>query len=178
MGGSDDCAARYVAAGGPSDEWRPNHEMLGDTWYRKPDAPHRVHAPGGRMSRPCGEELGDFAGLGDDNAAAICGDGTVRTTGNSGRTWRDLEGGDGALAVGADDGVYVLALRRPGCDRTAVTVLDPGAERVDADDLRCAPVDPGMGGELAVAVRDQTVWIWADDEVVTSSDRGRTWNQD
>lgn len=176
VGGSDDCEARYVAAGGPGESWEPNESMLGATWYRQPGDTNRVHAPGGRTSSPCGADLGDLAGLGDDNAAAVCSDGVVRTTSDNGRTWRELKGGENGLAVAADDGSFALALGETDCEGLAVAVLEPGSERVNDDDVRCAPVEAVSGGELAVAIRDQVVWVWAGSEVAVSTDRGRTWS--
>lgn len=177
VGGAKDCAARYVATGGPSESWGSNEQMLDETWYRLPDKPYRVHAPSGRLSSPCDRELGDLAGLGDSNAAALCTNGQVRLTDDRGRNWRDLKGGDAGLAVGADDGVYALATLRAGCDGVAVTVLDPGAERVDIGEARCAPVDRVAADQLALSVRGQVIWLWAGDEVAVSTDRGLSWDR-
>lgn len=177
VGGSEDCTASYVAAGGPGDAWRPDDAMLGETWHRLPDAPYRVQAPGGRVSRPCGEELADFAGLGDDNAAAVCADGTIRTTTNSGRTWRALESGKQGLAIAADDGAYVVALGGTECEGIGVTVLGSAGEQVDDGEIRCAPVAAASSGELAVAIRDRVLWVWSGSKVAVSTDHGRSWEQ-
>ena len=86
VGGATDCEDRYVATDGPGKSWAPNDRLLGEAWYRIPTTPNRVHAPDGRTSEPCGDELRDFAGLGDLAAAALCADGTVRTTRTVART--------------------------------------------------------------------------------------------
>lgn len=130
------------------------------------------------MSSPCGDRLGDFAGLGDDNAAAVCADGAVRTTADSGRTWRDLKGGKNGLAVAADDGAYAVALAGTDCAGIAVAILEPGSVRVDNDELRCVPADAAPNSELAVAIRDRVLWVWSGDTIAVSTDRGRTWDQD
>lgn len=177
VGGTSKCDARYVATGGPEESWGPNERLLGETWYRLPDEPDRVHAPAGQLSNPCGDDLGDFAGLGDSNAAALCTNGQVRVTQDGGRRWRDLKGSDTGLAIGADDGVYAVAARRAGCDGIAVTVIDPGARRVDADKMHCAAVDRVAADQLAVSVRGQVIWLWAGSEVAVSTDRGRSWDR-
>jgi len=177
VGGATDCETRYVATGGPGERWAPNEQLLGRTWYRVPRRPNRVHAPNGRVSDPCDEALQDFAGLGDQRAASLCVDGTVRTTRDGGRTWRDLDGGSTAMALGADDQVYVVAMRRDGCDGVALALLDPGAEEIDGGVVRCAPVGGDQIDQVAVGVRDDVMWLWLGDEVRVSTDRGRTWEQ-
>ena len=177
VGGAEDCETRYVATGGPEESWAPNGRLLGQTWYRVPKQPNRVHAPNGRTSSPCEEQLRDFAGLGDQNAAAVCADGTVRTTQDGGRTWQDLGGVSTALALGADEQVYALAMRREGCDGVTLALLPPEAEGVNGKLVRCAPVDRDEIYELAVGVRGPVVWLWSGEEVKVSTDRGRTWDR-
>jgi hypothetical protein len=177
VGGSADCETRYLATGGPGEAWAPNERLLGQTWYRVPKETDRVHAPAGRVSSPCDDELRDLAGLGDQGAAALCADGTVRTTQDRGRTWRNLRGVSAGLALGADEGTYVLAMRREGCDGVALALLDPGTEQIDRDLVRCTPSERGEVGELAVGVRGEVVWLWLGNEVKVSTDRGRTWDQ-
>jgi hypothetical protein len=177
VGGSADCQTRYVATGGPGESWAPNQRLLGETWYRVPKQANRVHAPDGRVSEPCDDKLQDFAGLGDQGAATLCADGTVRTTENRGQSWRDLEGGSAALALGADENVYAVAMRRQSCDGVALALVEPGAEGIDRSLVRCAPVGRGALGEVAVGVRGQVIWLWLGDEVKVSTDGGRSWDQ-
>ena len=97
----------------------------------------------------------DFAGLGDYGAAALCADGTLRTTQDNGRTWRDLKGGSAGLALGADEQTYAVAMQLERCEGIAVVVLDPDARSVDRDAVRCAPLKREAGEELAVGVRGE-----------------------
>ena len=177
VGGDEECESQYAATGGPGESWEILPRFLGQTWYRIPYADHRIHPPGGRWSSPCGDQLGDFAGLGVAGGAAICTDGTVRLTQDGGRRWRDLDGVATGRAVGADEQVYVLAMRRGDCDGIGVVLLDPGAEEVDSDSVRCAPIGGDPDQELAVAVRGQVLWLSAGEEVAVSTDRGRNWKR-
>ena len=177
VGGDEECESKYSATGGPGESWEILPRFLGQTWFRLPDADHRIHAPGGRSSSPCGDQLGDFAGLGVAGGAAVCTDGTVRLTRNGGRRWRDLDEVATGRAVGADEQVYVLAMRRGDCDGIGVVLLDPEAEEVDSDSVRCAPIGGDPDQELAVAVRGQVLWLSAGEEVAVSTDRGRNWNR-
>jgi hypothetical protein len=177
VGGEEDCESRYAATGGPGESWTVSPRFLGQTWYRVPSDINRIHGPGGRLSAPCGAELSDFAGLGLAGAAAICTDGTVRLTQDGGREWRDLDGATTARSVGADEEVYVLALRSAECTGTGVVLLAPGIREVDNDAVRCAPVGGGRDEALAVAVRGQLMWLWAGEEVAVSTDRGRSWER-
>jgi photosystem II stability/assembly factor-like uncharacterized protein len=177
VGGNEDCESRYTATGGPGESWTVNPRLLDQTWYRVPSEDHRIHAPSGRLSAPCGTELGDFAGLGDAGAAAICTDGTVRLTQDSGKEWHDLDDATTGRSVGADEEVYALALRSAECTGTGVVLLTPGAREVDSDAVRCAPVGGDSDEALAVAVRGQVLWLWSGEEIAVSTDRGRTWER-
>ena len=177
VGGDETCDARYAATGGPGESWTANPRFLDQTWYRLPKERSQIHAPGGRLSSPCGDQLGDFAGLGRSGAAALCSDGTLRLTQNSGRQWRKLDGVAEGRGVGADEEVYVLALRNSDCAGIGVVLLTSGARRVETDSVRCAPLGGDPDTELAVAVRGQVLWLWAGDEVAVSTDRGRNWER-
>ena len=177
VGGGEECKSRYAATGGPGESWTFIPRLLGETWYRLPEEHNRIHAPGGRLSSPCGDRLSNFAGLGDRGAAAICTDGTVHLTQDGGRKWRDLHGVATGRAVGADEEVYVLALRDQDCQGMGVVLLTPGARDIDSDLIRCAPVGNGPDDNLAVAVRGQVLWLWAGEEVLVSTDRGRNWER-
>jgi hypothetical protein len=177
VGGNRQCKSRYSATGGPAESWGPNPRLLDQTWYRLPSKPNQVHAPGGRLSSPCGDRLGDFAGLGLAGAAALCGDGTLRLTQNGGQQWRELNGVTAGRAVGADEKIYALALRTANCTGVGVVVLSPGVRQVGGDSVHCAPLSGGPDQDIAVAVRGKALWLWAGDEVVVSTDRGRTWER-
>ena len=177
IGGAESCRPRFVASGGPREPWITNEAELGQTWYRVPKHTDRVHAPGGQVSNPCDKRLMDFAGLGDYGAAALCAGGTLRTTRDNGRTWRDLKGGSAGLALGADEQTYAVAMQLERCKGIAVVVLDPDARSVDRDAVRCAPLTREAGEELAVGVRGEVVWLWLGDQVVVSTDRGRSWER-
>jgi hypothetical protein len=177
VGGDEECKSRYAATGGPGESWAVNPRLLDQTWYRLPSEQHRVQAPGGRLSSPCNDRLADFAGLGLSGAAALCSDGTLRITQDGGDQWRDLDGGGDGRAVGADEAVYALALRNGKCAGIGVVLLTPGARDVDSDSIRCTPLGDAPEQELAVAVRGQVLWLWAGDDVVVSTDRGRNWTR-
>jgi hypothetical protein len=175
VGGDQECKPRYAAADGPEESWVANQRFLGQTWYRLPREQDRIHAPGGRLSSPCDDRLGDFAGVGLRGAAALCTDGKLRLTQDGGRRWREVTELATGRAVGADEQVFVLALRTADCAGVGVVLLTPGAREIDSDKVRCAPLGGGPDKGLAVAVRGQLLWLWAGDEVVVSTDRGRNW---
>lgn len=176
IGGASGCSPRYVATGGPDESWFANQDLLGETWYRVPEQADQVHAPGGQLSRPCGKQLLDFAGLGDYGAAALCADGTLRMTEDTGRTWRDVEADATGLALGADQQTYALAMRQDGCDGIAVVLLEPDAQVIDREAVRCAKTDGDGGEELGVGVRGKAVWLWLDSKIMVSTNSGRTWD--
>jgi len=46
-----------------------------------------------------------------------------------------------------------------------------------SDSVRCAPQGAEPDQHVAVAVRGKVLWLSAGDEVVVSTDRGRTWER-
>ncbi len=177
VGGNDNCESQYMASGGPAESWGANPRLLGQTWYRLPTEPNQIHAPGGRLTDPCDDHLRDVAGLGVAGAAALCGKGTLRLSQNGGRQWRDVAGVTTGRAIGADEKVYVLALRKSSCAGVGVVLLGPGIREIKPDSIRCAPVGGGSDEDVAVAVRGRVLWLWVGDDVVTSTDRGRNWER-
>ena len=175
VGADDHCRARYRTTEAPSERWESNAGLLSDTWYRDPKRRDVVHAPGGGRSRPCSVGVADLAGLGSFNASALCQDGTLAVTDNAGKGWRSVRADLDVLALNADDNGFVAAGRSSGCGGVSVALFGVDGEGVRRTGGRCAPAGAEGTSAVAVAVRGDAVWVWADDRVVTSTDGGRTW---
>lgn len=163
VGADDDCRPTYAWISGPGDSWRRDADRTRNLWYRTPDDLDLVHAPGGSTSRPCGKKLAGLAGLGTFRAAALCTDGRLRTD-DEGRGWRTVQTELTALAVNADDDQFVVALQREGCDGVVIRTFDASGSGLDGSAGRCRRPAPS-DGEISVAHREDTVWLWADEKV-------------
>lgn len=165
IGADDQCRPTYAWITGPEQQWQRDPGRVENTWYRSPDDPDEVHAPGGSNSRPCGDDLLDLAGLGTFEAAVLCTDGRVRTEAE-GRSWKTVQNDSKSLSLNADDNEFVSAGTRSDCsgivfkrfDRTGAGLDDKGICRSQVRTSR---------GTTAVSVRAQRVWLWAGDQILT-----------
>ena len=123
VGADANCRPSYAWTTGLRQPWQRDSAQLSDKWYRVPQRLDTVHAPGGDTSRPCGAELVDLAGLGTYRAAALCGDGRLRTIAE-GQSWKTVEQDSGVVALNADDLEFVAAGVGKGCNGTAVRRFD------------------------------------------------------
>lgn len=167
VGADDNCRPTYAWTSGPADSWRRDAGRTRDLWYRTPDDLDLVHAPGGSTSRPCGKELAGLAGLGTFQAAALCADGRLRTA-DEGREWRTVTADLTVLGLNADDDRFVVALRRKGCSGVVVRTFDASGSGLLGSEGRCRQPAPS-DGEISVAHRKDTVWLWAADKRVSVS---------
>ena len=119
VGADSKCRPTYAWINGPQQEWQRDRTRIENVWYRSPDDPDEVHAPSGRMSRPCGDDLVDLAGLGTFQAAVLCADGRIRTDAE-GRSWQTVQKRSRVVSINADDEGFVAASfpqRLLGCRR-------------------------------------------------------------
>lgn len=174
VGTDDRCRARFRTIESPDGRWESEGGMLPEIWYREPKRRDVVHAPGGDRSRPCESGVADLAGLGSSNAAALCQDGSLAITDSAGKRWGPLRLDLDVQALNADDLGFVAAGRSSACGGVAVVIFNPDGD-AGSGTSHCAPVGAEGTTALAVAVRGDLLWVWADDRVLTSTDGGRTW---
>ncbi|GAA1432537.1 hypothetical protein GCM10009616_22220 [Microlunatus lacustris] len=163
IGADGQCRPSYAWQTSPDAEWQRDATRADDIWYRMPDNPDRVHAPGGRRSVPCSAGLADLAGLGTERAAALCRDGRLRTTDDGGR-WTTVLKDSGGRALNADDNDFVVAREVPSCSGLVVQRFDvEGGGLDDASPLCRRGLSPD--DSVAVAIASSTIWLWSGDEV-------------
>lgn len=163
IGADGRCRPSYAWQTRPDAEWQRDAGQADDIWYRLPDDPDRVHAPGGRRSVPCSAGLADLAGLGTERAAALCRDGRLRSTDDGGR-WTTVLKDSGGLALNADDADFVIVREVPSCSGLAVQRFDVEGGGLDDASPRCRR---GLTSDdsVAVAIGPSTTWVWSGDEV-------------
>lgn len=163
IGAGGRCRPTFVRQASPGADWQRDAGRVDDIWFRLPEDPDRVHAPGGRRSVPCSTGLVDLAGLGGERAAALCRDGRLRTT-DDGDRWTTVLKKSGGRALNADDTEFVIAREVSSCSGLAVQRFDVEGRGLKDASPRCrreaSPDQP-----VAVAIGPSTTWLWSGDEV-------------
>lgn len=153
-------------------EFRDYPDRLGAAWFVSRTSTSTVHSPAGDRPAPCA--VIDLAVAGDARAAVLCGDGTVHRTVDGASTWDAGTAVEGAVAVTSGaDGYLVAASDVAGCDGVAISSVVDSA--VTAAPLGCAPAAIDAPGAVAVSAAAGSLWLWAGDAVLVSTDGGSTW---
>ncbi len=177
VGGADpNCSTRYVAystAGG----------VLGQTdapqglWFLDPDERDRVVGPGNAMATPCKQQhVVGLAALDLSKAVVICGDGVMMATSSSGMSWNRVANVPGTMAVAAGTGRYWIAGFNKACDGISVRPVAVDNNNISQGQRGCVKVSKVGAGEVALGVSEDTVWLWAGDNVSVSANGGRSWD--
>lgn len=149
-------------------------DRLTGSWYVARTDRGTVHSPAGGRAAPCPVVV-DLAVVSDADGGVLCSDRTFFRTGDGGDTWDAGTVVDGAVAVTADVGTYLVAsVGQADCEGTAVSVPSstPGAA---ATRVGCAPATSETPGAIALSAGTDALWLWADDTVSVSADGGVTW---
>jgi hypothetical protein len=164
IGADDRCRPTYAWIAGPGQEWQHDQSRVGSVWYRSPDDLDEVHAPSGRMSRPCGNSLVSLAGLGTFQAAVRCADGRIRTEA-AGRSWETVQKRSAVLSLNADDDRFVAVGTRGDCDGVVVRRFESSGSGLRAKGSCRSKVKAGEDGATAVSTHYRRVWLWSGDRV-------------
>lgn len=162
VGGDADCAARVWYTGDRGGTWSAALAAT-NAWGRGPDDSRLVLRPGGEPVQPClaGEVL-DLVGFSRGDAVALCGDGAVRTTSDSGATWTTTIARQGLLAISlTSSGEGAVVRLADDCPGLTVSALDGG--RIGASE--CVGGVSYTPGQVAISVTDGAVWLVAGDGV-------------
>jgi hypothetical protein len=106
----------------------------------------------------------------------MCDDGSAISSGESGKTWRQVARIPDALAVTAGSGRYWVAAAHEGCNGVTVQSLTHMSGSLTRGRTRCATGLDAAAGQVAIDVTgDGTIWLWSGSRVVVSRDDGQTW---
>lgn len=168
------CAPQYIRTYVSGDNWATYSDQLGGSWYLEPATPTAVHAPNGDVTAPCGAMVG-LAAKDASNAAVLCADHTVYRTTNAGTSWGKPLAVTGAVALTATTNGYATAATDiSGC--AGVTVSNFDGATGGATSTGCFATATPQPGTVAMASGGSTMWLWAGDALVRSSDGGSTWH--
>lgn len=153
--------------------WEGPMSVVG-TWYFDPSDPAQVGAPDGRQPLQC--EGAELAPAGD-RAAVRCADGSVVTTVDRGLTWSQAPDIAEVLAINYSPDSYVVAQTGgQTCEgvrlRTISNNTSTALDGCFAADLPAEALNPG---NTAIAQSGNSALLWVGDDVVISTDGGRTW---
>ena len=164
IGADNKCRPTYAWITGPTEIWQQDRSRVDTIWFQTPDDLDEVHAPGGRTTKPCGDDLVDFAGFGTLEAAARCADDRIRTTTN-GRLWNTVQKNSEVISLNADDNGFVAAGTSEGCKGVVVRRFESAGQGLRARGT-CRP-KVKADGSTVVSIRSQDTWLWFDDSVET-----------
>ncbi|GAA1701699.1 hypothetical protein GCM10009792_22540 [Microcella alkalica] len=173
---ADDCTPTLIRTYVAGDNYADYPAEVVSAWHVDPADRALVNAPGGAVEAPCAAVVA-VAAASDVAAAVLCADGSVSTTTDAGAAWSTPVAVAGAQALAPTDGGFVVArLGGTACEGVGVAIVD--AAGAGATDTGCLPVprDPAtLAGQVAVSDGGGTLWLWAGEAVVRSTDRGATW---
>jgi hypothetical protein len=146
-----------------------------NVWFPSPNDRDEINGPGGTLATPCDGHVIGLAPFNLTRAEVVCDNGDVITTRNSGKTWRQIARIPKTLAVAAGSGRYWVAGVREVCDGLAVQSLAEKNGSLTRGPTRCAPGFTVADGQVAIDVKDGTMWLWSGNRVAISTDDGKTW---
>lgn len=168
------CVPQYIGTYVSGDNWATYPDRLGSSWYLEPASSASVHTPRGDVTGPCGAKVG-LAVRDAATAAVLCADHTVYRTTNSGASWGTPVSVPGAVALtNTTNGYATAATNVAGCAGVAVANL--GAATGGATTAGCYATATPQPGAVAVASGGSTLWLWAGNAMVRSTNGGATWH--
>lgn len=163
IGADEHCKPTYSVDAYPGAEWQSDDSMLAETWFRLPINLNAVHDPHNKISHPCGPEgVVDLAGRGDDQAAVLCGDSSIRVR-DGGDNWRTAVQKSDALALNADDNRFVMAVTASGCGGPAVQKFTVDGDHLKTRKAHCLDVPESDPDHVAVSIHGGSTWLWSGD---------------
>jgi hypothetical protein len=168
------CSVRYVAYA--EDGTVTTSAPASTVWFPTPEDRDEINGPGGTKGTPCNGHAIGLASLDSSRALVMCDDGSAMSSGDSGKTWRQVARIPDALAVTAGSGRYWVAAAHEGCNGVTVQSLTEKGGSLTRGRTRCAAGLEVAAGQVAIDVTgDGTIWLWTRSTVVVSKDDGQTW---
>ncbi len=164
VGGDDRCRFRLWNTGDTGATWTAPQSAAA-AWGRDPADATLLHRPGGDPVTPCAgdAEVADLTGLNGGAASVVCTDGTLRSTADTGTTWRTTLTVDGLSALSlSGPRTGVLAAVTPGCAGVQLVPVADG----NAGKARCVADAVGAPGRVSLSVGGGSTWLLAGDVVV------------
>jgi hypothetical protein len=149
-------------------------------WARKLAEPNQIVTPADANSRPCGDQnVLDLSRTSAEQAEALCRDGSVKVTNDSGATWNESGEADGALAFSnrIENGVLTTYAARggvEGCDGVQIAKVVRGE---DPTEVACVETTRPTPGSVALSASPEAGWLVVGDEAWVSGADLTAWEQ-
>lgn len=175
IGADTTCAAELKNTSDAGATWSSGG-AVGSAWFRDPQNPLVLRAPGPANSAPCGkQEVLDLAVLSTGSARVLCADGQVRSTTDTGASWTSAGKVSSAVALAvsaaAPGRTYVAVLDAPGCAGVQVRPVDKSAP------TSCVSTAvPKTPGQIALSLVAGSGWLSVGDRTMRSTDKLATWS--
>jgi hypothetical protein len=171
------CAPQFVKTFIAGDNYASYPKELDSAWYVDPANRARVHSPAGDQSAPC-DAVVTLAPRDAEAAAVLCANGGVYATSDGAASWSPPATVSGAISLTATESGYLAAVAgRAAC--AGVQVLSITNDLASAPGpAGCFPVvEPAetLSENVAMSAAHATIWLWAGNMLVRSSDSGSTW---
>ena len=170
---ADDCNQTAVTQSyGFGDYWEVAEGGAGSTWFVHHENSQVLNAPDvGPVTAPC--PIARLTSRSTGSALALCQDGSLASTEDSGATWVTTEPVIGAESVTVSGDTFLVAQSGlDGCAGTQVSRLDAA---LGATSSVCVASPVALGATAIGGGSDGAVWLWAADAVLRSFDGGLTW---
>lgn len=166
LGQDSSCVVREARSTDGGDKWTASDEI--SLWYADPDNGKRVVSPTGAADTGC--EVISVSQVTSESARVGCADGTIKGSGDSGKTWTDLGRLDNLRVATflTPTAGYALA-RYNGCAANAFTTKDAGVTWTPGG---CITGEPAQG----IAASANGLAAVVNNGLYTSSD-GAVWKQ-
>jgi hypothetical protein len=146
-----------------------------DVWFPTPTDRDEINGPGGTRTTPCKGHVIGLAPVKSSRALVVCANGVAVSTRDSGKTWRQLGRIPKARAATAGNGRYWVARADEACAGVTVQSLAEARGSLTRGRTRCAPGLDVDGGQVAIDVTGDTIWLWSGNKIAISTDHGETW---
>ncbi|GAA1106313.1 hypothetical protein GCM10009650_06730 [Nesterenkonia jeotgali] len=179
LSGADYLAVQSAIASGPDCErqgirtydsgasWTQDDQVVTNSVLVDPGDPSLVIWGGDAVEGPCDDthQVAVTGGV----AAAVCSDGSVWTTpmGSTGWSESSIEA---AVALSGSDGRWMAAVESADCQGLRLVEFDDAS----AESYACAPAE--AAAEVAIDLSGNALWLWSGDQVMISTDFGRSFN--
>jgi hypothetical protein len=174
-GAGEDCSMRYISYSKEGVIAGQTDKPLG-LWSRDPKDLDQIQGPAWARAIPCkGQYVVGLASRSASEALLVCTGGLVMVTSNSGKSWKKADELVGTMAVSSGGGHYWVAGIGENCRGISVRSFTFTKGKLSRGRSTCATDLPVTPGQIAIGANDKAIWLWADNEVHVSTDRGKTW---
>lgn len=179
VSGADDAAVQSAVASGAECEpkglrtfdsgssWTEDRQVVTNSVLVNPMDTGELIWAGETFRGPC-RDMTQVAVTGGV-ASVVCGDRSLWMASSGVSRWAQTSV-ENVIAVGGSEGRWVAAVDSAVCEGLGIVEFD----RASGDTVACAPISAEEGPALDLL--GDTLWLWAEDQVLVSADFGRSFN--